>query len=261
VTDSRPRAHLGPPLANGSSAHAAPVAQTIRDILEAVASAPLADAILREAIASSGLGSVPREASRLAPMVRVELADIARRALGAEAAAAVGARLEPLLAAISALERRDPDRAPGTAPAPATSSVSPGAADVLARGLRPFRIVLLIGTDARHSAELDSIVARPTSIIPVQDGRALASALAMLRDQPRMIVVECRRSAQPLLPLLSVDPPLLDDALVLLWGANDAQKRTTIDRFPGAQIVDLHDETTSSEDIAVVVKAAKAGRS
>jgi hypothetical protein len=219
-----------------------PITRAIREALEAIASPEIAEAIFHEALAYGGFDGPPTDAAGLERLVHVELADTTRRTLGAEAAEVLVERLGPLVELVARMEPEGV-RPRGAAPAGATHPIE----------FRPFHLVLGLSLHPGDAATLAETVGKPTSVVPMRDGRALASGLELLRGQAKMVIVDCREDASAADPIFTCEAEVLDQALVLLWGAPADVAAELAAHAPRARFVEC-DAEASARDLATIAK-------
>lgn len=211
------------------------LAACIREALECYAPPSMADAIFVRALATFGAASVPRSSVALRVFVETALVDAARSELGAGTAQALLERLEPLAPALAAIEREgDP-------------TLSPETQHQVELGVLSARLVLAIGVGASDTAVLDAALGGRGIVRRVARPEDLADRMRLVRDEPRALVVDCRAPNPLVTALLAAPPALLDDAVVLLWGASPLEVKALRARFPACVVAACPRDASAAE--------------
>jgi hypothetical protein len=236
-----------------SGAQPVKVSRFVRETLEAYASEAVADEILRRALARSGSRTLPTTSAELAELIDVHLARAAADALGGEPAEAIRQRLQPLVAVVAQIAGpRNSDR-----PTWEDASMDPaGRTPTREIAIKPFSVVLVVGSEADVATRLKGQLDSRTAVIPVESAPVLLRDLRLLRAQPRMLVLDLRRQ-HALLDAVRGEPELLDGAIVALWGsAADADdfRRT----FPRAKLIRCAPDA-SIADLASIARLGPGG--
>lgn len=225
-----------------SGAERVRLAACIREALECYAPPSMADAIFVRALATFGAATVPRSSATLRVFVETALVDAARVELGAGTAHAIRERLVPLVDALAAIERE------------AGASLAPETQHRIELAMLSARLVIAIGVDPLETSALGAALEDRALVQRVARTDELVERLRLVRDEPRALVVDCR-APNPLVPaLLSLAPALLDDAVVLLWGASPLEEKTFRARFP-ACVAGACPRRASPADIATRLRA------
>lgn len=231
------------------------VSRFVRETLEAYASEALADGIVRRAMSLAGVDALPTTSAELGAFVDGHLLDVTREALGYEQADAVQAQLQGLVYVVAQMERAQ-GAAPAACPVTARPAPMPAARDdrdpTVEMVLRPFSVVLVLGKEPDVVARMRPHLDKRTAVIPVQDAAVLLRDLRLLRQQPRLLIVDQRRP-HDLLDAVRAEPELLERAAVVLWGAKRELEDDVRRSFPKATIVRCGPEA-SVEDLASIVR-------
>lgn len=240
---SDPRERRSAPAAADPAASGVALVRVAAQLREAIAehSSPgRADDVVRRAIAASERTSVPRSAQAVRAFVEGSLLDTARAELGAEVASAIAARLAPLLSSLARLESEAVPAAPdATAPE-------------ITIGVRTVRVAIGIGLGSEDREAIEAALPGvATDWIGAFD--RLDPVLLERIAAPRAIVVECRR-ANPLVPrVIALEPALLDDALLVLWGPSRIEETQVRRQFPCAIVAACARDATA-HDVATLIR-------
>lgn len=231
------------------------VSRFVRETLEAYASEGLADGILRRAMSRAGVVELPTIAGELRDFVEGHLLDVIREALGDENADAIAAQLASLVSVVLQIERANAasPRLDGASTAPSEEDRAP----TIEIMIRPFSVVLVLGSDPDVVARMRPHLDERTAAIPVQDTAVLLRDLRLLRQHSRMLIVDQRRP-HTLLDAVRSEPSLLDRAALVLWGARREAEADLRRAFPGATVVRCGPDATVA-DLASLVRLG-AGR-
>ncbi len=235
-----------------SGAQPVQVSRFVRETLEAYASEQVADDLLRTALGMAGLDALPTASIELTRLIDVHLLHAATLALGPEPAEAIRQRLRPLLVVVSQIERV------GTPPPTDRVTLVDPVRDERDRAptreieLKPFSVVLLLGRDPDAASQLKQHLDARTAVIPVEQSTVLMRDLRLLRQQPRMLIVDLRRPHELLDPVRA-EPALLASAVVVLWGASREYETWFKATFPGARTVRCGAEA-SVPDLAAIAR-------
>lgn len=226
-----------------SSVEHARVASALRTAIAASTSASRADDLLRRALHLAGLHAVPRAPGTLRTFVAGPLLETVRSEIDESAARGLEALLEPTLVALSRI---------GAEPAAGEAALEPPSSEhEILLGVHAARIAIGIGVgpDDRLAIE-GALPERATEWIGAFD--RLEPTLRAHLNERRTILVECRR-ANPLVPrLVALDSALLDDALLVLWGASRIEELQVRRRFPNAVVLACARDATA-RDIATLI--------
>ena len=207
-----------------------PAAHTVREALLALATEAVVTRILRRALHIAQEQEIPQGGSRLQRFVERHLAPATSFVLGTDASTALLDQLAPLLGRMPSLAPHAPSRArlevarglrgPGTEPAPALSSA-------LAASIRPELRVLFATLDEEKLQALRTEMRGEAAIQGIEDVVALLDAIqaAAQSDDELTIIVDCLDPSVQPATLATVAAELPPSAVVLLWGADDAQER------------------------------------
>jgi hypothetical protein len=235
-----------------SGAQPVQVSRFVRETLEAYASEAMADGIVRRAMSLAGLESLPTTAAELGALVDGHVLDVTREALGYEQADAVHAQLRGLVYVVTQMESARASGPPtGTVsrPPPAAEEDRAPTVELL---IRPFSVVLVVGKEPDVVARMRPHLDKRTAVIPVQEASVLLRDLRLLRQQPRLLIVDQRRP-HDLLDAVRDEPALLDGAAMVLWGARREVEDEMRSCFPRATIVRCGTDA-SVEDLASIAR-------
>ncbi|MEO0325806.1 MAG: hypothetical protein AAF447_22835 [Myxococcota bacterium] len=213
-----------------------PVAAAIEEALQAFATRPVSDRILRRALSSAGVSEVPRGGARLRRFVAHDLRAATAVTLDDDTATAVTASLAPLLARFPAFTpvAGTPvlESAPGPDTMPAPTSPPPGvpyeAESSSVRRVpderlkhatpRSTRDVLVATGDGERLSRLARALPEQATTLFVEDVVALLELLQHPRQAAPVIVLDCQRRAIHPTTLATVASELPPGAPIVLWG-------------------------------------------